>query len=315
MDNQGVGVSLSVIIEELELEVICGEGLSEKMVTVPEVSRPGLAFKGFFDYFGPDRIQIIGMAEHAYLESLTHDARVDCLERYFERSFPCIVIARNLPVPEEMIEIAEKKRVPVFRTKEMTSRFLSSLIGFLNVHLAPRVSMHGVLVEVHGEGILITGESGLGKSETALELVRRGHRLVADDVVDIRRVADKTLIGAAPENIRYMMEIRGIGIIDIKNLFGIGAVKSVEKIDLEINLEMWDENREYERLGVDERYTDILGLEVPLLNMPVAPGRNLAIIIEAAAINNRQKRIGFNTARELTEKIRSSIEYEMNNIK
>ena len=302
-------VRLTELVEEFELEVIWGSQMfQDTRIYVPEVNRPGLALKGFYDYFGENRIQIIGKAEYAFLESLPTDERVLCLERFFKCSFPCIVITRELPVIKELSDLAVKNKIPVLSTKEATSRFLSNIISYLNVQLASRVTIHGVLVDVYGEGILITGESGSGKSETALELVKRGHRLVADDAVEIKKVSNKTLIGTAPEMIRHLMEIRGIGIIDVKNLFGTVAIKAVDKIDLVVNLELWDDNKEYERLGDEEKYTTILDLKLPILNIPVAPGRNLAIIIEAASINNRQKKLGLNTARELVERLNSSIE-------
>lgn len=309
MNKQGkYSVSLNQAAQELELEVIYGTKILEDIrVIVPELNRPGLALKGFYDYFGEDRIQIIGKAESAFLESLTNKERRECLDRFYKCRFPCVIITRELPVLKELLDVAKKYKVPVLRTKEVTSRFISNLNNYLNLHLAPRITMHGVLVDVYGEGILITGESGSGKSETALELVKRGHRLVADDAVEIKKVSDKTLIGYAPEMIRHLIEIRGIGIIDVKNLFGVGAIMSVDQIDLVINLEKWDDYKVYDRLGIDEEFTVILGMKLPILNIPVAPGRNLAIIIEAAAINNRQKKLGYNTARELNERLNSSL--------
>jgi HPr kinase/phosphorylase len=224
------------------------------------------------------------------------------LDGYFRIGFPCLVIARNIEPFEEMVCVSQKYRIPVLRTSDITSRFMSGLIRYLNVMLAPRVSMHGVLVEVYGEGILILGESGVGKSETALELVKRGHRLIADDIVEIRRVSDKTLLAAAPENIRHFIEIRGIGILDVKNLYGMGAIKTQENINLVIKLELWDKSKNYERLGLDDQYTDILGISVPSLVIPVRPGRNLAIIVEVAAMNHRQKKMGYNAARAISER-------------
>lgn len=297
-------VFLSQLVKEFDLEVISGNDiLSEVRINVPEVSRPGLALKGFFDYFVEDRIQIVGMAEHAFLETLSDQERDLCLRNYFKYKFPCIVLSRSLPAFEELRIIASEHRIPLLRTSEETSRFLSSVISYLNLQLAPRITVHGVLVDVYGEGILITGESGSGKSETALELVRRGHRLVADDAVEIKKVSEKTIIGNAPENIKHLIEIRGIGILNVKDLFGIAAVMQVQKIDLVVNLEIWDETKEYDRLGIEEHCTTILGIEIPILNIPVAPGRNLAVIIEAASINNRQRKFGYNTARELSERL------------
>ena len=299
-------VRLNLVAQELELEVIYGTRILEDIsVIVPELNRPGLALKGFYDYFGEDRVQIIGKAESAFLESLSSKERRECLDKFYQCRFPCVIITRDLPAFKEMLDVAKKYGVPVLRTKEVTSRFISNLNNYLNLQLAPRITIHGDLVDVYGEGILMTGESGSGKSETALELVKRGHRLVADDAVEIKMVSGKTLIGYAPEMIRHLIEIRGIGIIDVKNLFGIAAIMSVDRIDLVINLEKWDNNKEYDRLGIDEEFTIILGMKIPILNIPVAPGRNLAIIIEAAAINNRQKKLGYNTARELNERLKS----------
>jgi len=306
-------VILSEIVKEFELEIIYGTKLLEEVnISVPEVNRPGLALMGFNDYFGENRIQIIGKAEYAFLESLSSKQRTLCLDKFYKCPFPCIIITRNLPIFDEILKISKKYRIPILRTHEVTSRLLSSIISYLNLQLAPRITLHGVLVDVYGEGILITGESGSGKSETALELVKRGHRLVADDAVEIKKVSEKTLVGSAPELIRHLIEIRGIGIIDVKNLFGVVSIKSVDKIDLAINLEIWDENKEYERLGLEEKYTNILDINLPLLKIPVAPGRNLAIIIEAASINNRQKRLGYNTARELSERLNNNLDLNKN---
>ncbi|HOJ79727.1 MAG TPA: HPr(Ser) kinase/phosphatase, partial [Clostridiales bacterium] len=237
-----------------------------------------------------------------YLASLSPQERKKRLDDYFRTGFPCLVIARDQDPFPEMMEASEKYSIPILRTKDITSRFMSGLIRYLNVMLAPRISMHGVLVEVYGEGILILGESGVGKSETALELVKRGHRLIADDLVEIRRVSDTTLLGAAPENIRHLIEIRGIGIVDVKHLFGMGAVKMQENINLVIKLELWKEGKMYDRLGLEDHFTDILGISVPSLVIPVRPGRNLAIIVEVAAMNHRQKKMGYNAAKFLSER-------------
>lgn len=297
-------VTLKEIIDELQLDIVtdCGKDTSEVLVTTSEVNRPGLQLTGYLGYFGNDRIQIIGMAESAYLEQLTSEDRRKSLENFFRNGFPAIVIARGLEVFPELMEVSEKYSIPILRTEDVTSRFMSGLIRYLNLMLAPRITKHGVLVEVYGEGILILGESGVGKSETALELVKRGHRLIADDVVEIRKVSDKTLLGTAPEIIRHFIEIRGIGILDVKNLYGMGAVKMQENINLVINLELWDEKKNYDRLGLVEEYTDILGIRVPALNIPVRPGRNLAIIVEVAAMNNRQKKMGYNAAKALKDR-------------
>jgi HPr kinase/phosphorylase len=252
-------------------------------------------------------MQIIGKGETAYLEILSSDERYNRLDEFFKCGFPCMVVARGLEIFPEMIAVAQKYEIPVLTTQDTTSRFMSGLISHLNVQLAPRITKHGVLVEVYGEGILILGESGVGKSETALEIVKRGHRLVADDSVEIRKVSDKTLVGAAPDIIRHFIEIRGVGILDVKNLYGVGSVKMMENINLVIQLEFWDEKKNYDRLGLVDEFTDILGIQVPSLIIPVRPGRNLAIIVEVAAMNNRQKKMGYNAAKVLSEKIFSKI--------
>ena len=296
-------VKLKTLMEEFHLEPVCmSESAGDIDITTSDVNRPGLQLSGYMEYFGTDRIQIIGKVEMTYLASLSPQDRKKRLDDYFRTGFPCLVIARDQDPFPEMMEASEKYSIPILRTKDITSRFMSGLIRYLNVMLAPRISMHGVLVEVYGEGILILGESGVGKSETALELVKRGHRLIADDLVEIRRVSDTTLLGAAPENIRHLIEIRGIGIVDVKHLFGMGAVKMQENINLVIKLELWKEGKMYDRLGLEDHFTDILGISVPSLVIPVRPGRNLAIIVEVAAMNNRQKKMGYNAAKFLSER-------------
>jgi len=296
-------VKLSELIKEFQLEQVCfEESHNDIEITTSDVNRPGLQLSGYMEYFGTDRIQIIGKVETTYLASLSPQDRLRRLDEYFKTGFPCLVIARNIEPFEEMIAVSKKYGIPVLRTSDITSRFMSGLIRYLNVMLAPRISQHGVLVEVYGEGVLILGESGVGKSETALELVKRGHRLIADDIVEIRRVSDRTLLGSAPENIRYFIEIRGIGILDVKNLYGMGAVKLQDNINLVINLELWDNKKIYDRLGLEDQYTDILGISVPSLVVPVRPGRNLAIVVEVAAMNNRQKKMGYNAAKVISER-------------
>lgn len=296
-------VKLKTLMEEFHLEPVCmSESAGDIDITTSDVNRPGLQLSGYMEYFGTDRIQIIGKVEMTYLASLSPQDRKKRLDDYFRTGFPCLVIARDQDPFPEMMEASEKYSIPILRTKDITSRFMSGLIRYLYVMLAPRISMHGVLVEVYGEGILILGESGVGKSETALELVKRGHRLIADDLVEIRRVSDTTLLGAAPENIRHLIEIRGIGIVDVKHLFGMGAVKMQENINLVIKLELWKEGKMYDRLGLEDHFTDILGISVPSLVIPVRPGRNLAIIVEVAAMNHRQKKMGYNAAKFLSER-------------
>jgi HPr kinase/phosphorylase len=303
-------VSLRELMEEFQLEDVTDcKRIDDILISVADINRPGLQLSGYFEYFGSDRIQIMGKGEMAYLESLSPEERYTRLDEYFKHGFPCLVVARGLEVLPEMIDVGKKYNIPVLRTNDVTSRFLSGLIRYLNVELAPRITKHAVLVEVYGEGILILGESGVGKSETALEIVKRGHRLIADDVVEIRKVSDKTLLGTAPDIIRHLMEIRGVGILDVKNLYGVGSVKIQETVNLVIQLELWDEKKDYDRLGLEEEYIDILGIKVPLLIIPVRPGRNLAIIVEVAAMNNRQKKMGYNAAKALNERVMKEINW------
>ncbi len=297
-------VTLKTIIDEFDLEVVAEFGRFDEIeLAVADVTRPGLQLAGYFDHFGADRIQVLGNMETAFLTRLSPQERLQRLDALFERGIPCLILTRGHEPSAELIECARKYAIPVLRTAQITALFTSSLVKFLNVELAPRMSMHGVLIEVYGEGILILGESGVGKSETALEVVKRGHRLIADDLVEVRRVSDTTLLGRAPEIIRHLIEIRGIGILDVKELYGVSSVKMQENIHFVINLELWDEKKQYERLGVHEETTDILGIKVPSITIPVRPGRNLAIIVEVAAINFRQKSMGYNAAKALTDRV------------
>jgi len=301
-------VTLREIANEFQLEELCvSKRLEDIEITTSDVNRPGLQLTGYMEFFGSDRIQIMGKVETTYLSSLSPEVRYRKLDDFFRTGFPCLVIARGLEYFNEMVAVSKKYGIPILRTEDITSRFMSGLIRYLNVQLAPRITKHGVLVEVYGEGILILGESGVGKSETALELVKRGHRLIADDVVEVRKVSDKTLLGNAPDIIRHFIEIRGIGILDVKNLYGMGSVKVQENINLVIMLELWDEKKNYDRLGLVDEFTDILGIRVPSLNIPVRPGRNLAIIVEVAAMNNRQKKMGYNAAKVLNERVMNEI--------
>ena len=297
-------IPLSKIVEEFHLEVIVKpEGFDDIQIVTPEVNRPGLALAGFYEIFEPDRIQLIGKAETHYLQSLEPSTKRVMLQKFVDAKPVAILYTTGLPVDNVVIERAKKKQVPVLRTQIKTSPIMASLIASLNMHLAPRITRHGVLVEVYGEGMLLLGDSGIGKSETAIELVKRGHRLIADDAVEIKRVSDKTLVGSAPEIIRHYIELRGIGIVDVRRIFGIGAVKNTERIDMVIQLENWIEGKMYDRMGMDEETINILGIEVPSITIPVRPGRNLAIILEIAAMNNRQKRMGYNTAEEFNKKL------------
>lgn len=301
-------VKLSKIINEFSLEVIYLNDLPENInISCTRINRPGLQMVGFYDHYEAVRLQIIGKVEHLYMEKLSEEERSARLEDFF-RSRPIgVIYTTSLPVSQETVDLAEKYGVPVLRTSKSSSDFMAALISFLNVELGPRITRHGVLVEVYGEGILLLGDSGVGKSETAIELLKRGHRLIADDAVEIRKVSATTLVGRAPEIIRHYVELRGIGIVDVRRLFGMGSVKETEKIDLVINLEAWQDGKMYDRLGLDEQTTDILGIDVPSIVLPVCPGRNLSVVIEVAAMNNRQKRMGYNTAAEFNKRLMESM--------
>lgn len=297
-------VSLKKIIDELSLEVIYSPVDAEKIfVDENEVNRPGFQLMGFYEYFNPERIQILGKMEFAYLSTLDDQTRYDRIKTLMSYRIPALIIARELPYFPEMLELAKEFEIPLLRSKESTSAFMASLIAFLNLNLAPRITRHGVLIEIYGEGVFITGESGVGKSETAIELVKRGHRLVADDAVEIKKVSNISLVGSSPDNIRHFLELRGIGIINARRLFGMGAIKMTEKIDLVVEMEQWDPEKFYDRMGVDTEYMSILGVKVPSLTIPVKPGRNLAVILEVAAMNNRQKKMGYNAAQELLDRL------------
>ena len=306
-----VSVKLSSIVDEYNLKpIVTPEGYGDIEITVADVNRPSLQLAGFFEYFDPARIQIIGMVEYTYLESLSSEDRYTAVEHLLKEPVPAVVITRGMEPFPELVKCAEKYNRPLFVSDYSTSRFTSAIILYLNVALAPMTQLHGVLVEVYGEGILLLGESGVGKSETAIELVKRGHRLVADDAVEIRRVSNKSLVGSAPEIIRHFIELRGIGIVDVKRLFGMGAVKDTENIDLVIKLENWQQGKAYDRLGIDSQTEDILGIEVPCLTIPIKPGRNLAMIVEVAAMNARQRKMGYNAAEELNERLMNQTDFE-----
>lgn len=293
-------IPLSKIIHELQLETaFLPKSADDILIQSRDVVRPGMELNGYHEYFDPNRIAVLGRAEMYMLESLKPERRAMALDSYLSLKPPAVIVARSIDPGKDFMEIAETYHVPVLRTTESTSNVVASLVAYLNVELAPRITRHGVLVEVYGEGILLVGDSGVGKSETAIELIKRGHRLIADDAVEIRRVSSKSLVGQSPENIRHFIELRGIGIINARRIFGMGAVKLQEKIDMCINLEIWDATKVYDRMGMDSEYTEILGIKVPVMTIPVKPGRNLAIIIEVAAMNNRQKKMGYNAAYEL----------------
>ena len=304
MDNKIYSITLDKLAKELQLEEIyMPVAANEIKITNREVNRPGLALAGFLTVFEPTRIQVIGRAEMQYLFEIGAELAQARLEAFFSQKPVAVIITTNFEVEENILQLAQKHSVPILRSKEKTSPTMAGLIASLNTHLANRITQHGVLVEVYGEGVLILGESGIGKSETAIALVERGHRLIADDAVEIKRVSGKTLIGSAPDLIKHYVELRGIGIIDVRRIYGMGAIKETEKIDLVIHLEPWVEGKMYDRLGLDEQTYNILGIEVPSIIVPVRPGRSLPIILEIAAMNHRQKKMGYNTAEELEKSL------------
>ena len=304
MNTHLYSITLDKLVDELQFEEIYMPLPAKEInITTREVNRPGLALAGFLTVFERTRIQIIGRAEMQYLFEIGRDLADSRLDAFFAQRPVAVIISTNFEVGDEILSPAKKYGVPILRTKEKTSPTMSTLIASLNTHLANRITQHGVLVEVFGEGVLILGDSGIGKSETAIALVERGHRLIADDAVEIKRVSAKTLVGSAPSLIKHYVELRGIGIIDVRRLYGMGAIKDTEKIDLVINLEQWVEGKMYDRFGLDDQTYNILGIEVPLITVPVRPGRSLPIILEIAAMNNRQKRMGYNSAEEFEKKL------------
>jgi HPr kinase/phosphorylase len=302
-------ISIEDMIKVLDMEVVYkGKSLSIDIET-SDINRPGLQFAGFFDYFAAERVQVIGKVEMTYLDSMEPDIRAERLERFFSSGIPCVLISRNMEVPQYLLGAAGKYGCPIIRSKKVTTSIIHRMINYLDSALAPRITRHGVLVDVYGEGVLLMGESGIGKSETALELIKRGHRLVADDAVEIKKVAENRLIGDSPDLIRHFMEIRGIGIIDIKAMYGVGAVINNKAINMVIYLEFWDNSKEYDRLGLSEDHMEILGVKLPKVVLPVRPGRNLAIIVEVAVRNWRLKQMGYNAARELDNRLNSMIQH------
>lgn len=301
-------VKLSRVVEKMKLEVLTPDiDLKKVKITQPDINRPALQMAGYFEHFDATRLQIIGFVEYTYMESLPEEKKREVYEKFASYDLPGVVFCRELEPDPIFMEIAKAHNVPVFTTKKTTSAFMAEIIRWLNVKLAPCISVHGVLVDVYGEGVLITGESGIGKSEAALELIKRGHRLVTDDAVEIRKVSDDTLIGSAPDITKHLIELRGIGVVDVKALFGASSVKDTQSIDLVIRLEEWDKNKEYDRLGLEENYTEYLGNKVVCHNIPIRPGRNLAIICESAAVNHRQKKMGYNAAQELYSRFQQSL--------
>lgn len=302
------GVTITELIEKLGLRNMTPELDTDAVVLIhPDVNRPALQLTGFFDHFDKERVQIIGNVEHAYLATLTKERRHEVYDALISSKISCLVYSRGMLPEEDVLELCNYHSVPCMVSEKKTSDLMAEVIRWLNVKLAPMISIHGVLVDVFGEGVLITGESGIGKSESALELIKRGHRLVSDDVVEIRRVSDETLIGAAPDITRHFIELRGIGIIDVKTLFGVESVKDTQSIDIVIKLEEWDREREYDRLGLEEQYTEFLGNKVVCHEIPIRPGRNLAVIVESAAVNHRQKKMGYNAARELYNRVQANL--------
>ena len=301
-------VKLSKVIKEFSLETLYIPDDADSIdITCSRVNRPGLQIVGFYDYYEQARLQIIGKVENMYISKMPKNERIAKLDDFFKTQPSGVIYTSSLPVEDDVIALADKYRVPLLRTTKPTSEFMAALIAFLNVELGPRITRHGVLVEVYGEGILLLGDSGVGKSETAIELLKRGHRLIADDAVEIKRVSATSLVGRAPEIIRHYVELRGIGIVDVRRLFGMGAVKDSEKIDLIINLEAWQDDKMYDRFGLEENTTEILGISVPSIVLPVSPGRNLSVVIEVAAMNNRQKKMGYNTAEEFNKRLMESM--------
>ena len=302
------GVQLTKLVQELGLHNLTPEiDLSEIVIKTAEINRPALQLTGYLEHFANERVQIIGRVEAAYMKQMSDDDKRERYDRLLSYNIPCIIYCRNEVPDELMIEAARKYKIPLLQASQVTSSFEAEIIRWMKVELAPTISIHGVLVDVYGEGVLITGESGIGKSEAALELIKRGHRLVTDDVVEIRKVSDETLIGTAPEITRHFIELRGIGIIDVKTLFGVESVKETQGIDMVIHLEDWDKEKEYDRFGLEEEYTEILGNKVVCHNLPVRPGRNLAVIVESAAVNWRQKKMGYNAAQELYARVQQSL--------
>ena len=301
-------VKLADIIEHENLENLTPEiDIKKIKVTQPDINRPARQMAGYFEHFEATRLQIIGFVEYSYMESLTETRQEIIYERLLDNPIPGVIFCRELKPNDLFRKIAVKHGVPLLMTKKATSAFTAEIIRWLNVKLAPMISVHGVLVDVYGEGVLITGESGIGKSEAALELIKRGHRLVTDDVVEIRKVSDETLIGTAPDITKHFIELRGIGIVDVKTLFGVSSVKDSQSIDLVIRLEDWDKDKEYDRLGLEEDYIEYLGNRIVCHNIPIRPGRNLAIICESAAVNHRQKKMGYNAAQELYARVQKSL--------
>ena len=305
-------VPLKDLVQEFGLQVeYAATDLDSVRLTVADMSRPGLQLAGYFDHFEPMRLQVMGNVEISYLAKLTEAERAITFDRLFSYKIPALLIARNATPDPQCLAMAKKHNITILRSQEATSTIFSAIITYLNAAMAPRITRHGVLMEVYGEGVLLTGESGIGKSEAAVELLKRGHRLIADDAVDIKRISGNTQVGTAPEMIRNYIELRGIGIVNVAKLFGMGAVRSDKKINMVVNIVPWNTHEVYDRLGLDDQYMDILGVKVPMYTIPITPGRNLAVILEVAAINNRQRKMGYNSALEFTEQINRHFDQNM----
>ena len=309
LDNRTI--ALKTLVEAFHLEVVfAATDYDAIRLTVADVARPGLQLAGYLDHFEPMRLQVIGNVEYSYLMKLPEPERRRTLDRYFSYKIPALLIARNITPPPETLELAQKYNVTLLRSPDATSNVVSSIISYLNAQLAPGMARHGVLVEVYGEGLLLLGESGIGKSEAAVELLKRGHRLIADDAVEIRKISNSQLMGSAPKLIRNYVELRGIGVINVAKLFGMGAVKAENEINLVVNIVPWNTGEAYDRLGLEDQYMEILGVQVPMNTIPIKPGRNLAVILEVAAMNNRQRKMGYNAALEFTQQIDSHFAQE-----
>ncbi|WP_242837255.1 HPr(Ser) kinase/phosphatase [Alkaliphilus transvaalensis] len=306
-ENQMKSISVKKMIEYFKFEEVNFPENEKKYITTSELNRPGIQLAGFFNYFAFERIQVIGKVEHFYLDTLYPDIRQQRFNKLFSYDIPCVIVSRNLDIYDEMLMAAEKYQIKILRSEHNTTHLISMLVGYLEDKLAPSLTLHGVLMDIYGVGVLITGKSGIGKSETAVELIKRGHLLVADDSVEIKRIGHESLSGTAPELIKHMMEVRGIGLMDIKSLFGVGAIKESTQINLVIHLEEWDAQTSYDRLGLDDNYREILGMKVNEVVIPIKPARNVALLIEIAARNFRQKEMGYHAAKEFDKRLMSSL--------
>ena len=301
-------VEMTKMVEKLNLKNLTPDiDITDMKLASPEINRPALQLSGYFAHFASERVQIVGFVEYTYLQSRSDEEKEPIYQKFFSSGIPCVIYTSKTRPEPRALELANQYRVPVFLADKTTSNFMAAIINWLNVQLAPRISIHGVLVDVYGEGVLIMGESGIGKSEAALELIKRGHRLVTDDVVEIRKVSDDTLVGSAPDITKHFIELRGIGIIDVKSLFGVESIKDTQNIDMVIKLEDWSKDKEYDRLGLEDQYTEFLGNQVVCHTIPIRPGRNLAIIVESAAVNYRQKKMGYNAAKELYKRVQENL--------